>query len=514
MEIDIRTLALFYVIVNAMNNGLMFIIWRMYRKFYRGLTYLLVNMCLVTAGALFLMLRGIIPDTPSIILTNLFSILGLLFTLKGLELFFGREKKRIYNYILFAAFMCSVFYFSMVDNNLFARNIALSAMVVLFNSQSALLLIRSVKADDRQYARFTAGILLAYCVFSVARIIALIVVPQNNNEFFSSGIVNSIAMIGYSILNILITAGYIMMVIHRQLKEAQTEKDKYIRAFQSSPYALLLTKVADGRIFEVNEGFIRITGYTPEEAVGRSTLELGLWVDPEDRAAFVKALMDDEDVREREMKFRIKNGSIMTGQVFAKRLSAFGEDCLLTSVSDITELIKIRERLERMALHDTLTGLPNRQLFFDRAAIAMANARREKEMLAVITLDVDGLKFVNDHWGHMAGDQVLVTTGNRLFDLLRKGDTISRFGGDEFLILLNGVKHKEDIQTTVKKIMETASTPLEIEGECIAVTASLGIAVFPTDDTEIEALIRKSDKAMYYIKTHGRNGFNFYSGND
>jgi diguanylate cyclase (GGDEF)-like protein len=173
---------------------------------------------------------------------------------------------------------------------------------------------------------------------------------------------------------------------------------------------------------------------------------------------------------------------------------------------------KIKERLEKMALHDTLTGLPNRQLFYDRAGIAMANARRDKEKIAVISLDVDGLKFVNDHWGHMAGDRVLITTGNRLRDLLRKGDTISRFGGDEFLILVNGVNQTEDIHVTVKKIMETASMPLEIEGECIAVTASLGIAVYPTDDTEIEALIRKSDEAMYYIKTHGRNGYRFFNG--
>ena len=514
MEIDIRTLVLVYVITSVMDNGLMFIIWRLYRKHYRGLTYLLANMSLMTVGSMFLLLRGVIPEIPSIIFTNLFSVAGLLFTLKGLELFFDCEKKRIYNYALFAAFMCSVFYFSMVDNNLFARNIALSAMIVLFNGQSAGLLYRVVKADDRKYARFTAGVLLGYCVFSVSRIIALVIIPQSNNDFFSSGIVNSIAMIGFSIFNILITAGYIMMVIHRHLSEAQTEKEKYIRAFHYSPYALLLTRAADGRIFEVNEGFTKITGYSMEEAVGRTTIDLGLWVEPEDRAAFVKTLMSREDMHESEMKFRVKDGSIMIGQVSAKRIFAFGEDCLLTSVSDITELIKIRERLEKMALHDALTGLPNRQLFFDRAAIAMANARREKEMLAVISLDVDGLKFVNDHWGHMAGDHVLITTGNRLCDLLRKGDTISRFGGDEFLILLNGVKNADDIHTTVKKIMETASMPLEVEGDCIAVTASLGIAIYPTDDTEIESLIRKSDKAMYYIKTHGRNGYSFYLENE
>jgi diguanylate cyclase (GGDEF)-like protein len=171
---------------------------------------------------------------------------------------------------------------------------------------------------------------------------------------------------------------------------------------------------------------------------------------------------------------------------------------------------RIKERLEKMALHDTLTGLPNRQLFFDRAAVAMANARRDKQKIAVVSLDVDGLKYVNDHWGHMAGDRVLITVGSRLRDLLRKGDTISRFGGDEFLILINGVNQMEDIRVTVRKIMEAASAPMEIEGECIAVTVSLGIAVFPTDDDEIETLIRKSDEAMYYIKTHGRNGYRFY----
>ena len=512
MEIDIRTLVLFYAVVNAMNNGLMFIIWHMYRKHYRGLTYLLVNMCLMTVGSMFLLLRGIIPEIPSIIFTNLFSVAGLLFTLKGLELFFDCEKKRIYNYALFAAFMCSVFYFSMVDNNLFARNIGLSAMIVLFNGQSAGLLYRIVKADDRKYARFTAGVLLGYCVFSVSRIIALVMIPQTNNDFFYSGIVNSIAMIGFSVFNILITAGYIMMVIHRHLSEAQTEKDKYISAFHSSPYALLLTKVSDGKIFEVNEGFVRITGYTPEEVLGKTTLEMGLWVDPEDRAEFVKSLLREEDVHDSEMRFRIKDGSIMTGMVSAKRICAFGEDCILTSVSDITEMVKIKERLEKMALHDTLTGLPNRQLFYDRAAIAMANARREKEMFAVISMDVDGLKFVNDHWGHMAGDHVLITVGNRLCDLLRKGDTVSRFGGDEFVILLNRVNQTEDVQITVKKIMQTVTEPVEGEGECIAVSVSLGIAIYPTDDTEIEALIRKSDEAMYYIKMHGRNGYRFFCG--
>ncbi|HWQ96790.1 MAG TPA: sensor domain-containing diguanylate cyclase [Clostridia bacterium] len=513
MEIDIRTLALIYLIANVMNNGLIFMIWRMYRRYYRGLAFLFADMSMQTVSSLFLLLRGQIPDVVSIVATNLFSVLGLLFVLKGLERFFGREKIRAYNYVIFCIFMSLVFYFSMVNNNLFVRNLCLSAMIIVFNGQSALFLFRGLSPYYRKTARLTAGVLLAFCVFSAARILGLILIPQSINEFFSSGIVNSIAMIGFILLNILITAGIILMVSHRLLLEVQTEKDKYNRAFQSSPYALLLTKIADGKIFEVNEGFEKTTGYRPAEVIGKTTLELGMWLEIADREAFVSALMSEQGVRDVEMKFRIKNGEIMTGLVSAKRISAFGEDCILTSISDVTDLIRIKERLEKMALHDTLTGLPNRQLFYDRAGIAIAGARREKLKIAVITLDVDGLKFINDHFGHTAGDHVLVTIANRLEGLLRKGDTVSRFGGDEFLILLNGVNHPEDAQVTARRIMECASEPMEIAGECIAVTASLGIAIYPTDDTDIESLIRKSDEAMYYIKTHGRNGLRFYGEN-
>ena len=513
MEIDIRTLVLFYLIANVMNNGLVFLIWRMYRKYFRGLAYLFADMCMQTIASLFFLLRGNIPDVVSIVATNLFSVLGLLFVLKGLERFFDRERIRPYNYALLCVFMSLVFYFSMVNNNLFIRNLCISGMVILFNGQSALLLFRALSPENRKIARFTAWILLSFCVFNVARICALILIPQHINEFFASGIVNSISMIGYIALNILITAGFIMMVSQRLLMDVETEKDKYNRAFQSAPYALLMTKASDGKIFEVNEGFEKITGYRSADVLGKTTVELGLWSDPIDRDAFINELMSEQDVREEEMKFRIKNGEIMTGLVSAKRIAAFGEECILTSVSDITEMNRIKERLEKMALHDTLTGLPNRQLFYDRAGIAIAGARREKLKIAVITLDVDGLKFINDHFGHTAGDRVLVTIANRLEGLLRKGDTVSRFGGDEFLILLNGVNRAEDAQITARRIMESASEPMEIEGECIAVTASLGIAIYPTDDTDIEVLIRKSDEAMYYIKTHGRNGLRFYGEN-
>jgi diguanylate cyclase (GGDEF)-like protein/PAS domain S-box-containing protein len=509
MDIDIKTIALFYFIANAMNSGLMFIIWRMYRKHFRGLSFLFADMCFQTLGAMFLLLRGVLPDFASILLTNLFSVFGLMCTLIGLERFFQQVRPRVYNYFVFAIYMFLIVYFSAVRESLLARNVFLSCMVIYFNGQSSFFLLRELPKESRRIARFTASILLAYCVFSLARIVAMILLPQPGNDFFQSGIVNSIAMLAYSMLNTLITAGLIMMVSQRVLNEVKTEKDKYNKAFNSSPYAILLTKVQDGKIFEVNEGFVRMTGYQPEEVAGKTTLEMGLWIDPEERAEFVRDLMGG-DVYERETRFRVKNDTLITCLISATIISVLGEECILTSVNDISEMNQIRKKLEVMALHDTLTGLPNRQLFYDRAEIAFANAKRRQQSVAVVSLDVDRLKQINDQWGHAAGDSALVSVGARLVQLLRKGDTVSRFGGDEFLILLCGITRLEDAINVVQKMINSVAEPIVFEGNPIAISASVGIAIYPNDGSEAETLIRKSDEAMYYIKEHGRNGFKLF----
>jgi diguanylate cyclase (GGDEF)-like protein/PAS domain S-box-containing protein len=509
MDIDTRTVVLLYLVANALNCGLLFLIWRLFRKHYQGLFFLLVNMCLQTIGSLFLLLRGGVPDSLSIIATSIFSVSGMIFMLKGLKRFFGKEKQCIYNYALAAVFLLLILYFSYINDSMVARNICTSSMLILVAIQGCLLLFRDVKGNFRKIARFTAIILLAYGVLSAGRVFMLVLFPSKNNEFFTSGIVNSVSMIIYGSLNILYTASLIMMVSQRMLSDAQTEKDKYNKTFHSSPYALLLTKVSDGKIIEVNEGFVNMMGFQPEEVLGKTTLEISLWTDPADRVEFVNVLSSG-DIHEKEANFQTRYGTTITCLVSARKITILEEECILTSIKDITEMVQIKEKLEIMALHDTLTGLPNRQLFYDRASVVFANARREKTMVAVISLDVDRLKSINDQWGHAAGDFVLVTVSGRLFDLLRKGDTVSRFGGDEFLILLSGINRAEDINAIIQRIVEVVAEPILFEENKITVSASAGIALFPNDESEIEALIRKSDEAMYYIKEHGRNGFIFF----
>ena len=141
MDIDMKTITLFCFIANAMNNGLMYIIWRMYRKHFRGLSFLFTDMCLQTLGSLFLLLRGVLPDFVSIVLTNLFSVFGLICLFIGLELFFERYKPRIYNYFAFAIYMVSIVYFSAFQDSLFIRNIALKQCCFLHGAEQRLFVL-------------------------------------------------------------------------------------------------------------------------------------------------------------------------------------------------------------------------------------------------------------------------------------------------------------------------------------------------------------------------------------
>lgn len=301
------------------------------------------------------------------------------------------------------------------------------------------------------------------------------------------------------------------LVSRRLLEDVKTEKEKYNTTFNSSPYAIMLTRLSDGKIFEVNTGFVLISGYQPAEVIGKTSLEMDLWIRAEDRRVITTALAEGHEVNAVEMQFQAKNGRLITGIVSSKIIIAHGEKCLVTSISDITEMNAIKNQLLALATHDSLTGLPNRILFYDRFEIAKAGAQRNNQKIAVISLDVDHLKEINDGFGHDAGDKVLVTISNRVSAVLRKMDTFARFGGDEFMILLTEVDTDTVVAQIAEKIQAAVAVPIDHGKNSIRVTASTGIALYPNDGSEIDELIKKSDQVMYHVKNNGRNNVQFYN---
>ena len=169
--------------------------------------------------------------------------------------------------------------------------------------------------------------------------------------------------------------------------------------------------------------------------------------------------------------------------------------------------MELQNKLAVMAMHDALTGLPNRSLLYDRFNIACAQAQRNNRKLAVMELDLDRFKTINDTLGHAAGDELLKATADRLSAMVRKSDTVARLGGDEFVVLIPEFTNIKDVLKTAQKILSAFQKPFIIDGQELQVTTSIGIAVYPRDGSNIEELLKAADAAMYYTKEHGRNSY-------
>ena len=180
-------------------------------------------------------------------------------------------------------------------------------------------------------------------------------------------------------------------------------------------------------------------------------------------------------------------------------------------IRDITERKEIHQQLNYMATHDALTGLPNRMLFMDRLQVALAQSKRNKNKLAVMMLDLDHFKDINDNLGHMVGDKLLKEIGSRLTGILRHNDTVARLGGDEFVILLSDLEKTEYAAGVAKVILKALQKPFLVADNEITSNASIGIAFFPDDCEDVDSLLKKSDMAMYSVKTTGRNSYKFFS---
>jgi diguanylate cyclase (GGDEF)-like protein len=187
-----------------------------------------------------------------------------------------------------------------------------------------------------------------------------------------------------------------------------------------------------------------------------------------------------------------------------------GSKAILLTFEDITERKKTEEELRHIGLHDALTGLPNRLLFFDRLETAIENAKRNNSKLAVMMLDIDNLKFVNDTNGHAKGDELIKYFSEHVLNIIRKTDTLARIGGDELILLVTNIKSENDINIVARKINEITENNVNRKDFSIKISASIGIAIYPEDSSDIDMLVKYSDKAMYAVKKSNKGTFAFY----
>jgi diguanylate cyclase (GGDEF)-like protein/PAS domain S-box-containing protein len=340
---------------------------------------------------------------------------------------------------------------------------------------------------------------------------ALLLAEQTRAGHYRGGLLVSVL--------VLLLALAILLMRHLDSLRSRAEELRLAgTVFERSQQGIIVTNT-HGEIVRANPAYCQITGYSEVELLGKNPriLKSGL-----QDASFYQAMwvsLRETGRWQGEVKNRRKNGEhyiewlhidVVSGEVNEK--GEKGEKLYVGITSDISELVDTRERLANLAYFDTLTGLPNRVLFQDRLRQAMIQTRREQAVMALVFVDLDNFKSVNDTLGHAIGDDLLIEVAHRLKDRVRESDTVARLGGDEFAIVLMDVKGPEEMVRVASQLVETLSVPYRLNGYDVVGGASVGITFFPEDALTPEELLKNADVAMYRAKERGRNNFQFFTG--
>ena len=285
-------------------------------------------------------------------------------------------------------------------------------------------------------------------------------------------------------------------------------EERFHNLFDLAPDCLLILDL-DGVIRDINRTGHERLGYTRDEMVGMHITRL----DPPEFAAKVPKRLDEIEKGGAvfESAHLRRDGTAMPVEINSRIIELDGKKVFFSVIRDISGRRTAEQKIAQLAYFDVLTNLPNRTLFYDRLDQAVARARRYQQKFAVMFLDLDGFKRVNDEFGHHAGDCLLKMVAERLTVSARDIDTVARVGGDEFIFILNNVDHADNAVLVANKILESLSRPFVVQGNTCSIGCSIGISIFPDDTDHSETLVKMADDAMYMAKRTGRNNYQFFN---
>ncbi|MEW5743942.1 MAG: EAL domain-containing protein [Nitrospirota bacterium] len=303
----------------------------------------------------------------------------------------------------------------------------------------------------------------------------------------------------------------------KRAEQAIRESEEKYRELVQNASSIIIKVDRQGRITFFNEFAQTFYGYAENEVAGKTLVEtLAPYSDmaTRDIAAMVDtALANPREYHRSESETMRKSGERSWVSWTTKAI--LNRDGAVTGVlvvgQDISERKRMEDAMWRQAYHDILTDLPNRMLFLDHLKLALTQARRNSYMLAVMFLDLDRFKAINDSLGHVIGDRLLQAVAYRMNSVLRQGDTVARIGGDEYTILLPQVMSEADVVKIVRKLLAEFQQPFTVDDHVLHITASIGISLYPADGNDEETLLKNADIAMYHAKGQGRNNYQFYN---
>jgi diguanylate cyclase (GGDEF)-like protein/PAS domain S-box-containing protein len=283
------------------------------------------------------------------------------------------------------------------------------------------------------------------------------------------------------------------------------------KALENAQEGIMLTD-ADRKILAVNPAFSKASGYPAEEVIGLTPSILKSGRHDDEYYRKMEAALQTDGGWQDEIWNRNKNGELYPEWLNIKVIkNENGEvDSYVGIFSGLANQVEMKKRLYELAYYDELTGLSNRNLLYDRLHHELLQSKRSGSLMAVLFVDLDLFKVINDTYGHEVGDKVLKEAAGRLVGCIREGDTLSRLGGDEFVAILKDIESESVAELVASRMVSALASPLMIDGHELLVTVSVGISIHPDDGDEVSVLLRHADTAMYYATQHGRNGYKYY----
>ncbi len=291
---------------------------------------------------------------------------------------------------------------------------------------------------------------------------------------------------------------------------------RYRIAFQTSLDAVSISRLSDGMHLEANQSLLGMLGFEREEVIGRSSQELKIWVDPAERMKLAEILTRDGECRGLEVQLRKKSGAVLWAQISASPFEIDSVPCVLSVLRDITSARAAADEIKSLAFYDPLTQLPNRRLLVERMRQALAASLRSGLHGAMLFIDLDNFKTLNDTLGHATGDMLLKEVARRLTGCMREADTVARLGGDEFVVILENLSGTAeaaaaDAKAIAEMILAVVQQPCVLAGRPCADTCSIGITLFGDRLDSVDDILQHADIAMYQAKSAGRNTVRFFA---
>ncbi len=509
--IDTRTIFAFQVLIFLVSLLILTQAWLQNRSRYKGLGYWALLMCFTSLAYLLIALRGSISDIFSIILGNMLLLLAVSLLVRGLKLFMGEAGVSAANAFLLVFSLLVITYFTYVSPDIRIRILMVNGAYLVLFGQVMMILQRNRTMRANNAILPLRVSVAAIIILNLIRIIGQFIIPSHSQNLFSQNLTDQIFVVAHTLAVTYLVMNLTLLISGRLLAEVKAEEAKFNKLFHNAPYAAAITNAKTGTVMEINDEMLELLGYKLGEVRGRDSISLGVWADPEQRSQVIAKLMAGGEVDGLEIDFTGRDGKLVHTLFSASLVRIGGEDHIISSMKDISEISRLKMKLEEMATHDFLTGLPNRAFFYDSLTRALAHAARTGERLAVMMFDINGFKSINDTYGHDVGDKVLIAVADRLRAFVRAADFVARHGGDEFTLLVTGVKDDADLEKAGERLIDAFSEDIAIDGTSFPIRISIGVARYPENGKDYDMLLKRADEALFAVKREGKNSMRFAS---